>query len=459
MIDLPDAMFTTPEMASIFSGEARLQRMLDFEAALAHAQARSEILPEQAAVDIADKCRVKLFDVETLYREAAVAGTPVIPLVRMLAELVEDRSRGYVHWGATSQDAVDTGMVLQARDGLDHLIQRLRVVGDGCASLAERHRDAPMPGRTLLQHALPVSFGLKAAHWLSLIARQIRALERVRVETGFVQLGGGAGTLASLGSEGIRVTEFLAEKLGLAVPEIPWHTDRDRVVELVTVLAIATGAMAKIAADVALMMQTEVAEVAQSAAGIRAGSSTMPQKRNPVDAAVVAASARVMVGVVSAALASMVQEHERGVGGWQAEWAVVPDAFRLASSAVDRVRSIVETLEPDLGRMRSNLDVARGQIMSEALMMRLAPQVGKQKAYRLVASAVQRAVDQDINLQAAAAGDDEIRAVLDRESIEETFDPLRYLGSSHEFIRRAVDGFRESSSGRPSEGLPVRSDG
>ncbi|MGH2819972.1 MAG: lyase family protein, partial [Actinomycetota bacterium] len=233
VIDLPDVMFTTPEMASIFSGRARAQRMLDFEAALARAQARAGVIPEGAAADIGSKCRADLFDIAALYREGAAAGTPVIPLARMLAELVEERSRGFVHWGATSQDAVDTGTVLQARDGLDLLMGRLMAVGAACASLARSHRDTPMPGRTLLQHALPVTFGLKAAHWLILATRQVRRLERVRIEVCRVQLGGGAGTLASLGAEGTRVAAFLAEELDLSTSELPWHTDRDPIAELV----------------------------------------------------------------------------------------------------------------------------------------------------------------------------------------------------------------------------------
>jgi 3-carboxy-cis,cis-muconate cycloisomerase len=444
VIDLPDALFTTTQMAETFSGEARLQRMLDFEAALARAESRAGVIPDVAGADITEVCRAELFDVPALYREATVSGTPLIPLVRMLTELVPDRSRGFVHWGATSQDAIDTGMVLQVRDGLGRLIEGLVAVGEACALLAERHRDTAMPGRTWLQHALPVTFGLKAAHWLAMTSRRIRALQQVRSDISLVQLGGGAGTLASLGGDGTRVTELLGEEMGLAVPELPWHTDRDRIAEVVASLGIVAGSMAKIAGDVALLMQTEVAEAAQTGAGGRGGSSTMPQKKNPLDAALVSGAARLAFATVPVALSSMIAEHERALGGWQAEWSAVPDSFRFTAGGVERTRSIVAGLEVDPERMRSNLDVTGGQIMSEALMMTLAPHVGRDEAYRIVASAGERAVKEGRHLRDLVLADDGVRAVLDRAAVEGAFDPLQYLGCTHEFIDRALTGFRET---------------
>jgi 3-carboxy-cis,cis-muconate cycloisomerase len=436
-------MFTTKEMSSIFSGEARVQRMLDFEAALARAEARAGIIPEQAGRAIADKCRVKLFDLSRLNEQAELAGVISIPLVRMLTELVEGEARGFVHWGATSQDVLDTGMVLQARDGLDSLIGQLLEVGSACALLADRHRRTPMVGRTLLQHALPITFGLKSAHWVATTTRQLRRLHEVRSRSLAVQFGGAAGTLAALGVDGVKVLELLADELDLGIPELPWHTDRDRVAEIATSLGIVAAGMAKIAGDVALLMQTEIGEVSEEAAAGKGGSSSLPQKRNPVDSTSAIASAKLALGAVDVVLSSMVQEHERAVGGWQAEWVALPHTFLFTAGAVGGVRTIVRGLEVDSDRMRANLDMAGGQIMAEALTMALAPHVGRGDAYRVVADLCRRAAREGRELGAVAAGDGRIGAVLSPEDIERALDPLAYLGSTEAFIQKALDDFNE----------------
>lgn len=440
MTDLGDAMFTTREMSAIFSGESRVQRMLDFEAALARAEARAGVVPSDAAQAVAAKCKADLFDIAALYEAAAVKGTPAIPLVQMLTELVDAEARGYVHWGSTSQDVIDTGMILQVRDGLDLLVHELRAVGRACASLAERH-SGPMAGRTLLQHALPITFGLKAARWLALTTRRLRVLLELREEL-VVQLGGAAGTLASLGDRGPQVAEYLAEELHLGVPELPWHTERDRVADIATALGTVAGAMAKIANDVVLLMQTEVGEASEGASAARGTSSAMPQKKNPVLASSAIASARLAIGSVPVVLSAMMQEHERAAGGWQAEWIAIPDLFRFVAGATARVRTIAENIEIDADRMRVNLDSSGGQIMAEALVMALAPRVGRPEAYELVASACERAAEGGGDLRSVVAGDERISGVLAPDAIERAFDPNAYLGSTQVFIRRALDGFR-----------------
>src|SRR6266496_1290914 len=279
-----DLVFSTQEMSAIFSSEAHVQGILAFEAALARAEARAGIIPQEAATVIAANCRVELFDVTALYREAAVAGTPAIPLVRMLTAQVEGDAQKFVHWGATSQDAIDTALMLQMRDGLDLLVEGLLGMCAACATLAEQHRHTLMAGRTLLQQALPITFGLKAARWLALATRQVHALRERRERTLAVQLGGAAGTLASLRDNGLRVVELLAEELGLPAPDLPWHTERDRVAEIASALGVVAGAMAKIAGDVVHLSQTEVGEVSEGAAPGKSKSSAMPQKHNPVDA-------------------------------------------------------------------------------------------------------------------------------------------------------------------------------
>src|SRR5581483_7957223 len=355
------ALFSTPAMSAAFSPEAHVHQMLVFEAALAQAEARAGIIPSEAALSIAASCRVELFDVAALYREATTAGTPAIPLVRMLTAQVEGEAAKYfdsallseascessvgarnaskyVHWGATSQDAVDTALMLQMREGLDLLITDLLSICATCAALAEQHRRTIMIGRTLLQQALPITFGLKAARWLALLMRQVQALREQRAGTLAVQLGGAAGTLASLGEKGLQVVELLAEELALPQPELPWHTERDRIAEIASTLGIVAGALAKIAGDLVLLAQTEVGEVTEASAPGKGGSSAMPQKRNPVDATGAIAAARLAIGVVPVILSAMTQEHERAAGGWQAEWAAIPDLFRFTAHAVERVR-------------------------------------------------------------------------------------------------------------------------
>ncbi|HVC34613.1 MAG TPA: 3-carboxy-cis,cis-muconate cycloisomerase [Chloroflexota bacterium] len=435
-------MYSTPRMSETFSREAHVREMLAFEAALARAEARAGIIPPAAAAAIAAACRADLFDVATLDREAAVAGTLAIPLVRRLTERVAGEAGQFVHWGATSQDAIDTALVLQLRGGLDLLTGGLLDVGSACASLAERYRRTPMAGRTLLQQALPITFGLKAARWLALATRQVRRLRELRGRVLVVQFGGAAGTLASLGQEGMRVTELLAGELGLAVPTLPWHAERDRIAEVATALGVVAGAMAKIASDVALLAQTEVGEVSPVAVTGKGGSSALPQKRNPVDATMALAAARLAIGVVPVVLGAMVQEHERAVGGWQAEWEALPNLFRYTSHAIERVHQAVQGLVVDPARLRANLDLGGGTIMAEALTMALAPRFGRVAAFHLVRAACERATALGVSLRQAALDDDQIRAALPSDAVDQVFDPAAYLGSTDSFVDRALEDWR-----------------
>jgi len=436
-------MFSTPEMAAIFSPEAHVGRMLEFEAALAQAEAAAGVIPAEAAQAIAAACRVERFDIPALYRAAVPAGTLAIPLVRALTEQVTPEGRDYVHWGATSQDVIDTAMVLQMRDGLTLLIDRLLAVGDACAALAEQHRRTLMPGRTLMQQALPITFGLKAARWLGMTTRQVARLDALRREALVVQFGGATGTLASLGDAGTRVVELLAERLGLGVPDLPWHAERDRVAEIAAALGVVSGAMAKIATDLVLLAQTEVGEVSEGAAPGKGGSSAMPQKRNPVDATFALAAARLAMGAVPVVLSGMAQEQERAVGGWQAEWEALPDLFLATASAVERVRQALDGLEVDAVRMRENLGMGGGLLLSESLTMALARRVGRPAAYRLVQAAVARVREDGTTLRDAALADEQIRAVLSEDEIDQALDPAGYIGSADVFIDRALVRYRE----------------
>jgi 3-carboxy-cis,cis-muconate cycloisomerase len=429
-------------MTAIFSPESRVRHMLDFEAALARAEARAGVIPAEAATAIAAACQVKDFDLAALEREAAIAGTPAIPLVRMLTALVAGNAGRFVHWGATSQDAVDTALVLQMREGLDELIAGVLAIGTACAVHAERHRDTPMAGRTLLQQALPITFGLKAARWLALATRQDQRLRELRVRVLVVQFGGAAGTLASLGDAGLRVTELLAEELGLALPELPWHAERDRIGEVAATLGVAAGALAKIASDVALLAQTEVGEAAEASAAGKGGSSALPQKRNPVDATFALAAARLAQGAVTTILGALAQEHERAVGGWQAEWVAVPDLFCHTAGTVARVQTAVAGLVVAPDQMQANLEATDSLIMAESVTMALAPHLGRPEAYRLVRVACERAVQQRIPLRQALLADDQVRATLTPAAIDHALDPATYLGSTNAFIDRALAAFQ-----------------
>jgi len=444
-----DALYSTPAMAAAFAPRSHVRQMLAFEAALARAEARAGIIPPAAAQAIAAACQtldVEL-DVEAIYHEAAVAGSPAIPLVRLLTARVAAEGRDFVHWGATSQDAIDTATVLQMRDGLLLLEGDLFRLGAACAALADGRRRTLMAGRTLLQQALPIPFGLKAARWLGLVTRQVRALRDQRWALA-LQFGGASGTLAALGDQGLRVAELLAAELALALPDLPWHAERDRVAGIAAAVGVTAGAMAKVAQDVVLLAQTEVGEAAEARAPGKGGSSAMPQKRNPVDATLALAAARLAVGQVPVILAAMTQEHERAVGGWQAEWAAIPDLFRFAGGAVARVAQAVAGLQVDAGRMRANVEQGGGLLIAEALTMALAPHLGRPEAQRVVQVVCTGATDGGRSLRQAALGDARVRAVLSPAEIERALDPDDYLGSADALIDRALEGYRAIGGGK-----------
>lgn len=440
----PGQNIATPgAMAAIFAPDTHIQHLLVFEAALARAEARAGVIPVAAAEKIASCCHVELFDVAALYQEAALAGTPVIPLVKTLTNLVETPARRFVHWGATSQDALDTALMLQMREGLALLITSVEAICASCARLAEQHRHTLMAGRTLLQQALPITFGLKAAHWLAQVTRQARALRAHLQHSLALQFGGAAGTLASLGEQGPRVARLLAEELHLPLPELPWQTERDRVAEIAATLGILAGSMAKIAGDIILLAQTEVSEVAEGDAPGKGGSSAMPHKRNPVDSINAVASARLAIGLVPVMLSALPQEHERAAGAWQAEWTALPALFEHTASAVERVRAVMANLHVDSARMRANLEITRGLIMAEALTMALAVQLGRPEAYRLVETLSKQVNSSDQTLLQAAQASEQVTAVLPPAELARALDPASYLGSTETFIDRALAAYRE----------------
>lgn len=441
-----DALFSTTEMADIFSLEAHVRGLLAFEAALARAEARAGIIPQEAAHIITNSCRESVFDVAALYREAEATGTPVIPLVRMLTEQIGDEAKKYVHWGATSQDAIDTALMLQMREGIDLLINRLLDVCEVCEKLAEQHRNTLMAGRTLMQQAVPITFGLKAARWLAMAVRQIYSLREHRERSLIIQLGGAAGTLASFGDKGIQVVESLADELRLPAPDLPWHSERDRIAGIAGTLGVIAGTMSKIASDVAHLAQTEIGEASEGDMPGKGGSSAMPQKHNPVDAAFAIASSRLAIGEVSVILSAMTHEHERAVGGWQAEWVAIPNLFRYTSGTVEHVLRMISGLKVNQERMGVNAVLTQGLIMAESLTMALAPHVGRPEAQRMVTTLCDRAVTFAVPLREVVLEEESVLSVLSLEQIDRALNPGAYLGSTNVFIDNALESYRKAKT-------------
>jgi 3-carboxy-cis,cis-muconate cycloisomerase len=436
-------LFETAAMAAIFSDRARLQGMLDFEAALARAEAAAGLIPAAAAEAIARVCVADNFDLADLAQATAQAGNPAIPMVKRLTALVEkaDASAArFVHWGATSQDATDTGLVLQMRAALASLEEDLRRLSDALAVLAGRHARTPMIGRTLMQQAVPVTFGLKAAGWLSAVERSRKRIADAGAAARVLQFGGAAGTLASLGDRSLDVAKELAKVLDLDLPELPWHTQRDRPVDLAAALGLMVGTLGKIARDISLLMQTEVGEAFEPAGHGRGDSSTMPHKHNPIGCAVVLAAAIRVPQLVATLLAAMPQEHERGLGGWHAEWETMPEVFRLAAGALRHTTDITAGLTIDAKRMGENLDATDGLVMAEAIMMALGDRIGRLEAHHLVEAACGRAVAEGRHLRDVLAQDPAVTAHLSPEALDRLFAPDSYLGVAERFVQRVLAG-------------------
>ena len=447
---LLDALFTTERMRAIFSDQGRVRGMLDFEAALARAEARVGVIPAPAAEAIAARCHAELFDMAALAQGIALSGNPAIPLVRTLTALVardDAEAAGYVHWGATSQDAMDTGLALQLRDALDAFESDLARLSGALARIAETHTHTPLAGRTWLQQAVPVTFGLKAAGWLSAVERERERERELRPRALVIQCGGAAGTLAALGDRGLDVAAALAEELRLGLPDLPWHAQRDRVAEVATTLGLLVGTLGKMARDLALLAQTEVGEAREPDVPGRGGSSTMPQKRNPVAASVALAAAVRVPALVAVMLTAMTQEHERGLGGWQAEWETLPEICALAAGALEQMARTMEGLEVDAARMRANLDLSDGLILAEAAAMALARHMGRARAHALVERASRQATEQGRQLREILAEDAEVRAHLSAEELDRAFDPGNYLGIAVELVDRALAARAEREAG------------
>jgi len=438
---LLDGLFGSERIAALFTDRARLQAMLDFEAALARAEASVGVIPANAVAAIVTHCRADLFDLGALASATALAGNPAIPLVKALTARVaadDALAARYVHWGSTSQDVIDSGLVLQLREALGLMQTDLDRLTAALGEAARAYRATPIVARTLLQHALPATFGLKLAGSLDATARHRQRLAEARKRALVLQFGGASGTLAALGDKGIPVSRALAKELDLPEAPLPWHAHRDRLAEVAVTLGLLAGTLGKIGRDIALLMQTEVAEVFEPAGEGKGGSSAMPHKRNPVGSVVAQAAALRVPGLVATMLSAMVQEHERGVGGWHAEWETLPQIVLLAAGALRHTVAMVGGMEVDTARMRRNLDATHGLIMAEAVSLALGEHIGRSEAHQLVEAACRRAITEGRHLRAVLGEGAEIRQHLPAEALDRLLDPTHYTGSANAFIDRAL---------------------
>ncbi len=436
------ALYSDPEIAAIFSDEQFVARMIEVEVALARAQERLGVIPTGMATRIAEAAGTLVLDMAPIRRSMEQSGIPTTGMIEQLRAAASGEAVSYVHWGATTQDIMDTALILQILVAFEHLDARLEAITARLAALADRHRDTLMTGRTKSQQALPITFGLKIASWLAPLLRHRDRLEGLKPRLLVVQFGGAVGTLASLGDRGIAVMEGLAGELRLEVPAAPWHTGRDNFVELAGWLSMLTGSLAKMAQDVILLGQSELGEVKESDDPSRGGSSTMPQKGNPVVSEAIIAAARTNASLVSAMHQAMIQEHERSTGSWQIEWLTLPHMFELTAGALNNAHFLSENLVVDAARMRANLAATNGLLLAEALNLALAPHIGRAEAKTIIQSAVQTSLAEDRHLVDVVR--EQLDIDLDWASLR---DEANYLGVSKQFIDRVLEVARTQRAG------------
>lgn len=431
-------LYGTDAMRALFSDRAHVQFMLDVEAALARAESKVGIVPEPVAEAIARAARVENIRLDYIAKSTRRVGYPVVALVRELGRVAGDEAARYIHLGATTQDILDTALVLQLKQAFAIVRRELIAVARALADKARRFRDAPMAGRTHLQHAVPTTFGLKCAVWAAPLLAHLERLEQASPRILVVQLGGAAGTLAVLGANGPAAVEALAHELALGVLDLPWHVRRDGLAETAALMALICGSLSKFALDVTLMAQAEVGEVSEPHEEGRGGSSTMPQKRNPIACEYIIAATRAVQALAPVMFESMLADHERATGPWQSESLALPQCVALTAGALAQARSVAEGMIVDTERMRRNLDLTGGLIMAEAVATALATQIGRAAAEAAVARACDRAIAQRVPLATTIREDAELRPHLGDADIERLTNPAAYLGSAGAFVDRIV---------------------
>ena len=431
-------IFTTAEMRHVFSDEFRTACYLEIEAALARVQGRLGIIPAEATAEIVRKCKIENIDFVKLKATTERIGYPILGVVQQIVALCDKGLGEWCHWGATTQDITDTANIMQIRAALDLIEADMEAIAAALTDLSHRYRDTPMAGRSNLQQAVPLTFGFKCACLLAAFQRHRERLAQLRPRVLVGEFGGAVGTLASIGKDGLKVQEGLMQELKLGQPEIAWHTVRDRIGEAGCFLGLVTGTCGKISMDVKLLMQTEVAEVYEPFHEGRGSSSTMPQKRNPISSLYIHATAALVRQNAAALLEAAVADHERSTGPWEIEWIALPEIFLLASGCLRQTRDMVAGLQVDAARMRANLDVTNGAVVSETVMMGLGPYLGRQRAHDLVYDICRVAATENKPLVDLLAQDKEISKHVSRKELEAMCDPANYLGLAGEMVDRVL---------------------
>ena len=437
--------FGTPRMREVFSDLALISRYVEVEVALAKAEARCGVIPEGAAEEIASRSNAETLDFDLLRHETDIVGYPILPLVHQLVKQCGEAGR-YVHWGATTQDIMDTAVALQVREGLRIIEDDITALRGILADLSRRHRNTPMAGRTHLQQALPITFGYKTAIWLAMFDRHAERLEQLRPRVLVGEFAGAAGTLASLGDKGLDVQKAFCEELGLGVPVSTWHVARDGLAETINFLGLVTGSLGKIALDLMIMASTEFGEVYEPFVKGRGASSTMPQKRNPISSELMLAAAKGVRQHAGLMLDAMIHDFERATGPWHAEWMAIPEAFVLTAGALHQAKFALGGLIVDEARMSRNLDMSKGLIVAEAVMMHLAPSMGRQEAHDVVYASCRIVNEQGGTLAEVLAQDPEVSKHFDRAALDRLTSPANYLGLAPEM----VDNVLQRSAGSRS---------
>jgi 3-carboxy-cis,cis-muconate cycloisomerase len=433
--------FGTPPMREVFSDFSLISRYVEVEVALANAEAECGVIPPEAAAEIARRADVSSLDFDLLRRETEIVGYPILPLVHQLVKQCGEAGR-YVHWGATTQDIMDSAVILQMRDGLSIIEADISALRGILADLSRRYRDTPMAGRTHLQQALPVTFGYKTAIWLAMFDRHAERIEQLKPRVLVGQFAGAAGTLASLGDRGFDVQRAFCQQLGLGVPVATWHVARDGLAEVVNFFGLVTASLGKIALDVMIMASTEFAELYEPFVKGRGASSTMPQKRNPISSELILAACKGVRQHAGLMLDAMVQDFERATGPWHAEWMAIPESFVLTAGALHQAKFALGGLIVDPNKMAENLDLSRGLIVAEAVMMGLAPQLGRQQAHDVVYDACRLATEKHLTLADALSANPQVSARIDRATIERLTSPGNYLGLAPEMVDRVLAASR-----------------
>ena len=430
--------FSTNEMRTIFSDENMVQQWINVEVNLALVEAELDIIPKEAAEEIKNKGKVELFNFENMKNGIDHTWHPIVPFIREYNSICENNYGEFLHWGVTTQDIMDTGMVLQIKDALFVLERDLKEIEKTLCLLAEKHSDTPMAGRTHGQHALPITFGYKVAIWASEINRHLERLTQMKARVLTGNVAGAVGTLASLGSIGIDVQKGINNRLGLENPDIAWHVSRDRFADVTSLLGMIGGTFGKIANEIIQLQKTEISELEEPFQMGRIGSSTMPQKRNPMACEAVVGLCRLLRTQSSLGFETMVQEHERDMGPWQSEWEFIPEMFLLSSAVLYHMKWILGKLHVYPENMKKNLETSKGLIMSEAIMMKLAEKIGRQEAHDVVYKVAMEAFENEKTLRAVLLENEEVTKILSVNEIDKLLNPLSYIGLSHSFIENVV---------------------